>query len=137
MGKVTGGKRLKRWAARVKRSRRDFKVEVGFFPDQRYTDEARTPVAYVAASNEFGFGAVRERPFFRAAVRNAEGEMRRNVRKVSSGNLDMRPGMEAAGRSLQRAVRASIDAYRNPDGTNALVDTGRMRRSVDVRTKED
>lgn len=120
----------------MRRLKRDVTVEVGYFPDQRYPDG--TPVAHVAAANEYGFGPWTERPFFRRAVRASDSEMRRAVRaKTNTRLLDPTPGLEAAGRALQRSVSASIEQFRDPDGSNALVVTGRMRDSVDVRTRED
>ena len=57
-------------------------VKVGFFSTARYEDG--TPVAAVAAWNEFGTETIPERPFFR----NALAESERSVGRILQGGLD-------------------------------------------------
>ena len=133
---VRGGRKLKAWAAKAKRNaRRKAVVEVGFFEDARYPDG--TPVAFVALVNEFGMGSRAERPFFRRSLASANDDMRRAIRThTKGGDFDPLPALERAGERLAAEVRSSIARYRDPDGRAALVETGRLRDSVDSRTRE-
>lgn len=136
--RVRGGRRLRAWTREVRRKARSSKarVEVGFFPDQKYRDG--TPVAHVALVNEFGLGNRAERPFFRSSLAAAGDEMVRALRgRTDAKTLDPLPGLRAAGRVLEDEVRSTIAHYRDPDGTPALVKTGRLRDSVTTRVVED
>ena len=64
--KVRGGAKLRRFLAEAKKGGVKT-IQVGIFADSKYPDG--TPVAMVAAVNEFGSGAIKERPAFRQGIR--------------------------------------------------------------------
>lgn len=123
-------------------------VEVGFQEDKQYPDG--TPIAYVAAIQEFGPYA---RPFFRPTMEAKKLEWGVNVARgaiaVANGKIGVdamlqQVGMSAAG-DIQKAIIAvtapplkdstiAARARRNAAGqasTKPLVDTGQMLRAVD------
>ena len=64
--------------------------------------------------------------------------MKRAVRAHTDGKrFNPLPGIEAAGRRLAEEVRANVAHYRDADGRSALVQTGRLRDSVESRTREE
>ena len=123
-------------------------VGVGFFRNQKYPDG--TPVPVVAGVNEFGSsdGDIPERPFMRNAVSNARNDVvdvvADGIRRSGDASVD-RNTAERAGDVLVNAMRDSIDNLRNPAnapdtlktkrGNNPLVDTGKLRDSVEKRLR--
>ena len=115
-------------------------VKVGFFSTARY--ENGTPVAAVAAWNEFGTETIPERPFFR----NALAESERSVGRILQGGLDTKKmvvGEQLTGRvgaHVQGMIRDSITALKEPPNapstvrakgsSDPLLDTGTLRNSV-------
>ena len=115
-------------------------VKVGFFSTAKYQDG--TPVAAVAAWNEFGTKNIPERPFFR----NALAESERSVGRILQAGLDTKKmvvGEQLAGRvgaHVQGKIRDSITALKEPPNapetvrrkgsSNPLLDTGTLRNSV-------
>ena len=138
-----GGEKLRR-LLREAAKRRDTTVEVGFFSEAKYDDKKGTPVAAVAAWNEFGTETetIPERPFFRRALAEVEDGVTKIVKAgidtekmVVDDRLAGRVGAYVAGQ-----VQESITALKKPPnapGTvrqkgsnNPLLDTGHMRKSV-------
>ena len=121
-------------------------VKVGFFSTARY--ENGTPVAAVAAWNEFGTETIPERPFFR----NALAESERSVGRILQGGLDTKKmvvGEQLAGRvgaHIQGKIRDSITALKEPPNapetvrlkgsSDPLLDTGTLRNSVDWEVEQ-
>ena len=115
-------------------------VTVGFFSTAKYEDG--TPVAAVAAWNEFGTKTMPERPFFR----NALAESERSVGRILQGGLDTKKMVvdeHLAGRVgeyVQGKIRDSITALKEPPNapetvrrkgsSDPLMDTGTLRNSV-------
>ena len=115
-------------------------VKVGFFSTARYEDG--TPVAAVAAWNEFGTETIPERPFFR----NALAESERSVGRILQAGLDTKKmvvGERLAGRvgaHVQGKIQDSITALKEPPNapetvrrkgsSDPLLDTGTLRNSV-------
>ncbi len=126
-------------------------IRVGFFDTAHYPDG--TPVAYVAAIQEFGYGPIPPRPFMRPAqAKNKEkwlAALSRGAKLSFVGQIDItmvmaQVGMVAAG-DVQKAIKAvtapplaqsTIDARQSRlSGKKAaskkpLVDTGQMLQSV-------
>ena len=116
-------------------------VKVGFFSTAKYEDG--TPVAAVAAWNEFGTETIPERPFFRRALAEAED----GIVKVLKQGIDpekMVVDDRLAGRVgayVQGEVQESITALKEPPNapetvrrkgsSDPLLDTGTLRNSVD------
>ncbi len=115
-------------------------VKVGFFSTARYEDG--TPVAAVAAWNEFGTETIPERPFFR----NALAESERSVGRILQAGLDTKKMVvdeRLAGRvgaHVQGQIQESITALKEPPNapetvrrkgsSDPLMDTGTLRNSV-------
>ena len=155
--RVIGGKKIERILAEAKR-RGGKTIKVGFFATARYEDG--TPVAAVAAINEFGAPSkgIPERPFFRRAIKqmDSDGSLRRIVgagidpeRMELDGVVAGQIGAHAAAQ-----VRESITELRDPanapataarkrrklhgkkgtgGGSNPLIDEGFMQASVSYR----
>ena len=116
-------------------------VKVGFFSTARYEDG--TPVAAVAAWNEFGTETIPERPFFR----NALAESERSVGRILQAGLDTKKMVvdeQLAGRvgaHVQGKIQDSITALKEPPNapepvrrkgsSDPLLGTGTLRNSVD------
>ena len=154
--RTIGGAKLKRFLRNAKsaQARAIEEVEVGFFPDARYPtvttgkgggeSQEPHPVAFVAATNEFGNRKERipERPFFRRAIANGK----RRVGEIIEDNIDTRTmavdqrtagliGAYMVGEIQKEIVR--LDEPPNAPITierkgrdNPLVDTGKMKQSV-------
>ena len=121
-------------------------VKVGFFSTARYQDG--TPVAAVAAWNEFGTKTIPERPFFRRALAEAE----RGVSNILAKGIETKKmvvGEQLAGRvgaHVQGKIRDSITALKEPPNapetvrrkgsSNPLLDTGTLRNSVDWEVEQ-
>ena len=140
-----GGQKLRRLLEQASK-RRDTTVEVGFFSEARYEDG--TPVAAVAAWNEFGTETIPERPFFRRAI----AEMEDGVAKVVKAGIDTEKMVvddrlaDRVGAYAQGQIQESITALKDPPnapGTvrqkgsrNPLLDTGHMRNSVTWKVEQ-
>ena len=81
--KRTGGKKLRRLLREAGKGGVSG-VKVGFFSTARYEDG--TPVAAVAAWNEFGTKNIPERPFFRRAI----AEMEDGIANIIKAGIDPR-----------------------------------------------
>ena len=96
-------------------------VKVGFFSTARYEDG--TPVAAVAAWNEFGTETIPERPFFR----NALAESERGVSNILAKGIDtekMVVDEQLAGRVgeyVQGKIQDSIVALNDPPNSPATI----------------
>ena len=126
-------------------------VKVGFFSTARYEDG--TPVAAVAAWNEFGTKTIPERPFFRQAIAGMEDGIANIIKAgiatekmVVDDRLAGRVGEYVAGQ-VQESITALKDPPNAPEtvarkrkklhgkkgvggGENPLIDTGFMHDSV-------
>ena len=145
MAKVTvkvqqrGGKKLRRLLREAGKGSVSG-VKVGFFSTARYEDG--TPVAAVAAWNEFGTETIPERPFFR----NALAESERSVGRILQAGLDTKKMVvdeQLAGRvgaHVQGKIQDSITSLKEPPNapetvrrkgsSDPLLDTGTLRNSV-------
>lgn len=115
-------------------------VDVGFFESATYDDG--TPVAAVAARNEFGDASTPERPFFRQAIRRMERVLLTAVAAAMQANGVNLPRREInrVGERAVGIVQESIVNLRQPPNapatverkgsSNPLVDTGVMLGSV-------
>ena len=151
MAKVTvkvkqrGGEKLRR-LLREAATRRDTTVEVGFFSTARYEDG--TPVAAVAAWNEFGTETIPERPFFRRALAEVED----GVTKIVKAGIDTKKMVvddrlaDRVGAYAQGQIQESITALKEPPNapstikekgsSSPLIDTGHMRESVTWKVEQ-
>jgi hypothetical protein len=119
-------------------------VQVGFPKGANYEDG--TPVAYVAAIQEFGAPAAKipPRPFFAPAIKDNEVKWVKSIRggivQVTKGNMTADGVLEAVGLVAVGDVQASIEAVNSPPLAPATIkakgfdkplqDTGLMLASV-------
>ena len=118
--KRTGGKKLQRLLREAGKGGVSG-VKVGFFSTAKYQDG--TPVAAVAAWNEFGTKNIPERPFFR----NALAESERGVSNILAKGIDTKKMVvdeQLAGRVgeyVQGKIRDSIIALNDPPNSPATI----------------
>lgn len=129
------------------------KVVAGFFETAKYDDG--TPVAYIAAIQEFGYpeGKIPSRPFFRNAIKANEQKWENTAAQlmlsVIEGKLSKEQALDQLGAMIKGDIQESIidgdfeplkqatlDARQSRKrtegvGTKPLIDTGHMMRSVD------
>ena len=126
-------------------------IRVGFFENSKYPDG--TPIAYVAAIQEFGYGPIPPRPFMRPAEEANKGKWLKGiaagVRAVIAGQVTLDHALEQVGMVAAGDVRKAIKAVTAPPlaestvrarqsrkkGKKAvsrkpLVDTGQMLQAV-------
>ena len=120
-------------------------LQVGFFKNARYPNG--TPVAAVAAWNEFGTVAIPERPFFRNALRRSLDPVRELVaERVDPRKMEVDPLLaDEVGAYVAGQVQSEIVRLREPSNasstiarkgsSNPLIDKGKMRQSVTWRTR--
>lgn len=137
---------------------RGHKVTAGFLDTAKYSDG--TPVASVAAQNEFGNPAknVPSRPFFRNAVKANEQKWGtaagRLIESAIEGKIPKEQALDQLGQLIKGDIQESIldgdfeslkqstlDARQSRKRTagvanKPLIDTGHMMRSVDYVVEE-
>jgi hypothetical protein len=121
-------------------------LEVGFIDGKSYPDG--TPVAQVAANNEFGEPSrgIPPRPFFRNAVVAHESEYpQRLADALERHDYDAREALGEVGVTIEADIRQSILDTNDPPNAPStiarkghdkpLIDTGLMMSSVNHRVK--
>ncbi|UNY40207.1 structural protein [Pseudomonas phage vB_PcuM_ KLEP17-4] len=140
--------------AQIKRA----KLQVGWFDTAQYEDG--TPVAYVAAIQEFGYpkGGIPPRPFLRPTIEQQRNAWRDSIaagmRTVLEGKRSAREVLERVGMLAAGNVSESIAAVTSPAlkqstldarqrrkktpgvSNKPLVDTGLLIQSVDSKVTE-
>ena len=140
-----GGGKLKAILDRAEKAKgRKSEIRVGFFSDKKYDDADQTPLATVAAIQEFGLAGNPERPFFRQAIAELERTLPRQLRGlVNPETMDVDAATAARiGQIAAQTIRDRIVALRDPAnaettvkrGDNPLVDSGQMHGAVDYET---
>ena len=143
----SGSEALEKLADQMKRA----KLEVGFFESATYPDG--TPVAYVAAIQEFGnpAGNNPSRPFFRNAISQNDGWKQlatKAMNAVVEGRMELNQALNQMGLKMAADVKDSItdgsyealkqstlDARQSRKRTEGvaskpLIDTAQMLQSV-------
>ena len=123
-------------------------LRVGFLSSATYPDG--TPVAMIAAINEFGAPSRGQppRPFFRDMIAAKEQEWGPAIAALLQANgYDLKAALELAGQSIAGQLRQSITNYNGPalapstikrkGFAKQLVDSGVMLNSVDHEVTED
>ena len=114
------------------------KLEVGWFEGAKY--DADTPVAAVAAQNEYGNEEknIPPRPFIRPTVASRtrvwKGYITRNSKKVVSGDLTVDQMMETLGLVVAGDIRKTITQIHAPPLSETTLAARRKIRNV---TKEE
>ena len=145
--KITGGAKLKAVLAKAEQQRKK-KIKVGFFPSAKYDDADATPVALVAAIQEFGLAGNPERPFFRQSIAQLEQDLGRRLARILDPKTMTVSASDAEeiGRYAVGVVQDHIQSLRDPanaastielkDGkNNPLVDSGRLHDSADYQAE--
>ena len=118
-------------------------VEVGFFSDARYQDG--TPVAAVAAWNEFGTSKIPSRPF----IRNSNAKLKEQLPEILKNGIDPKKNVvedvlaNQIGLLAQATIQTEIRDLREPPNSpvtielkgsdNPLIDDGKMRQSTSYK----
>lgn len=91
-------------------------VRVGFFEHSKYPDG--TPIAYVAAIQELGYGPIPPRPFMRPAEQQNKGKWIANIAKATKAALDgsvtIDHALEQVGMAAAADVKKAIKAVTAP-----------------------
>lgn len=111
--------------------------KVGFFPSAKYEDG--TPVAYVAAIQEFGYpeGGIPPRSFMRTTMEAQQGEWKavakQGAKAVVAGNATGDQVLEAIGLKAAGDIRKTIATISTPALQESTV-AARMRARADKKT---
>ena len=112
-------------------------VKVGFFETSHYTDG--TPVAYVAAIQEFGHGPIPPRPFMRPAEAENKSKwaagIAQGVKRALAGGGSVVDALDQVGRVAAGDVRKAIQAVTTPALKEATVNARKARLSKRSRKK--
>lgn len=118
------------------------KVEVGFFETSKYDDAAGTPVAYVAAIQEFGYpeGGIPARPFMRPTqVANSSKwtqQLAAGSKMVVAGKLTVPQMLGQFGEQVVGQVKETIASVETPPlSESTIAARKRARKSPGVSTK--
>ena len=123
-------------------------IEVGFQEGQTYDDG--TPLAEIAAFNEFGTSDVPARPFMKQAFEDYERQihsMANEVNSTLSQGGSVETALDEMGVQLKGVIQKEIVAgqfepnapstVRSKGSDKPLIDTGHMRQSVQYVVKGD
>ena len=94
--------------------------KVGWFENSKYNDKHNTPVAYVAAQNEFGNPSknIPARPFMRPTVIEKQNEWEKIIyngsKKIIQGQLDIGSLMQLVGLKAAGDIRKKISEIQEP-----------------------
>jgi hypothetical protein len=94
--------------------------KVGWFEDSKYDDDKNTPVAFVAAQNEFGNRAknIPERPFMRPTIIAKQNEWRKialdGSKKIIKGELNSYNVLDILGLKVVGDIKATIQKIQEP-----------------------
>lgn len=119
--KIVGGARFGgELARRVAKASNAKQLSVGFFEGETYADG--TPIAAVAAWNEFGTPTIPPRPFMRQTVKDGQsdwGKLAETALKHS--NLDAAQALEICGRMVQGQVQDQVKDWSDPPNAASTV----------------
>ena len=138
---IKGGSKLRQFIREAKKGGVK-NIQVGIFADSKYPDG--TPVATVAAVNEFGSGAIKERPAFRQGIRDIPAALAPLFKVGFKRTLVLdRPFAKRIGETAADVLKASYVRLRSPgnkpstllkkSGSNPLLDTKTLIKSLKSR----
>lgn len=148
MAKVTGGDKLEAYLRDIaSKLERTPTVEVGWIDGATYP-ETGTPVALVAATNEFGRPKQPPRPAIRNMIADKSKEWPRQAGALLKANdFDGPRTMEQMGAAIKGQMQEAIATYSGPalkpetikrkGSDKQLVDRGIEIAGIDYRLKED
>lgn len=104
-------------------------IKVGFFESAKYPDG--TPIAYVAAIQEFGHGPIPPRPFMRPAEQQNAAKWQKGiaagVKSALNGSVTIEHALEQVGMVAAGDVRKAIKAVTAPPLADSTI-SARQRR---------
>lgn len=104
-------------------------IKVGFFESAKYPDG--TPIAYVAAIQEFGHGPIPPRPFMRPAEQQNAAKWQKGiaagVKAALNGSITIEHALEQVGMVAAGDVRKAIKAVTAPPLADSTI-SARQRR---------
>ncbi|MBP3933132.1 MAG: hypothetical protein J6D44_04585 [Pseudomonas sp.] len=104
-------------------------IKVGFFESAKYPDG--TPIAYVAAIQEFGHGPIPPRPFMRPAEQQNAAKWQKGiaagVKSALNGSITIEHALEQVGMVAAGDVRKAIKAVTAPPLADSTI-SARQRR---------
>lgn len=141
-----GDKLAKALADLSKKVQQGATVRVGFLEGATYPDG--TPVAAVAAYNEFGTARIPPRPFMRDTIDEHQYGWGQALGKaLNATGYDADAALKMIGEGISRQVQDSIRAMKAPPNAPAtiakkgfdkpLIDTGHMLNSVGYEVSDD
>ena len=116
-------------------------TKVGYFESNKYPDG--TPVAYVAAIQEFGYaeGGIPPRPFFRPTIIRESNNWRAlvaaGVRGIPTGKRTARQVMEALGSQAAGDTRKTISEITTPPLKQSTLDARQSRGNSSTKPLVD
>lgn len=120
---------------RVINSLEDKYVKVGWFPSARYDDEHSTPVAAIAAQNEYGNPNknIPARPFIAPAIahnsKKWSGISKRGVKALLAGTTTVDAVLQLIGRAAVEDIQYSISQVYSPTLKKSTIEARLARRS--------
>lgn len=111
------------------KSTRKLSTQVGWFPGAKYQNG--TPVAYVAAIQEYGSVHIPPRSFMRTTIADKKNEWRKLAKSGSkaliAGNTTARQVMEGLGMTVVGDIKKKITKIKSPALSPATVETKRRK----------
>lgn len=148
--KFTGGGKLLTKLSKIAKNAKKARLTAGFYKDAKYEDG--TPVAQVAAANNFGTqdsgGFIPPRPFFTAAVTaNKDKWVEHYGKALGKSDFNVERSAKLVGEEMRADIVDSINNWADPPnaestiekkGRNApLKDTYHMMRSVGYQYNDE
>lgn len=105
--------------------------KVGWFDSAKYEDG--TPVAYIAAIQEFGHGPIPPRPFMRTTITARKAEWRAlaesGARAILAGNATIETVLEGIGLQASGDIALTISKIYNPPLSPITIELRRRKRA--------
>ena len=150
MATLSGGEKLERYLETLaKKVNTPGTLQVGFFAEATYPNEAQTSVPLVAFVNEFGRPSIGQppRPFFRRMIAKEKSHWGNDLKEtLVATDYNAKEALAAVGRMMECELQRSIDDLMTPPlkqstiarkhgVTKPLINTGFMWDSVTSKVK--
>lgn len=115
--KFTGGGRLLTKLKKIAKNSKKTRITAGFYKDAKYEDG--TPVAQVAAANNFGTldsgGFIPPRPFFNDAINENKDKWAEGLgERLKSNGFDVENAMKRVGEEMRADIQEKINTNNYP-----------------------
>lgn len=115
---------------------KDCSAKVGFFPSAKYPDG--TPVAYVAAIQEFGHGPIPPRPFMRTTIDNDQNSWRSLLKtqmQTLANGKTVKQVLTILASTVEGGIAKSITKVTDPPLKQSTIDRRFHSKKGSVSTK--